>query len=122
MHTPFIALHNIHLPDTIIFKFQRPVFWYFTSLDGTILRHSEEKLTAECIFASLSNNHSSDCDIIAMYLYTKGKCMETYKTLVGFDHAGDKSMPEALRNVKYKDKKDVVVEFLDVAALSMRNV
>ncbi len=114
-----IALRTVYLPDTVVFKYQRPVYWYFRSLEGTILRRSEAKLTPEHIFASFTSNKHTDCEILATYFYTKGKCVETFKSLIGFAEAARESMPDELRQVTQGSKRDVVVEFLDEAALSM---
>ena len=40
----FNSVSYILLPDTIIYKFGDPTFWYFTSKDGTILRKSKKNV------------------------------------------------------------------------------
>ena len=34
----------ILLPDTIIYKYGNPTFWYFTSKDGTLMRKSKKNV------------------------------------------------------------------------------
>ena len=42
-------LTQINLPDTIIFKFEQPQFWYFTSKNGEILKKSKKSLNIQTI-------------------------------------------------------------------------
>lgn len=68
----FTNLAQVSIPDTIIFKYQQPVFWYFTSKNGEILRKSKKKLTIRNIEESFLK-HPSDTGIVAYYIYRKSK-------------------------------------------------
>ena len=61
----------ILLPDTIIYKYGDPTFWYFTSKDGTIMRKSKKNVNNKEIEKSFLKGSKSN-QIVAV-LYTNKK-------------------------------------------------
>ncbi len=62
---------SIILPDTIIFKYQKPCYWYFTSKnDNKLKKKSSMKLTTDHIKEVFTRKTSSS-GIIAYYIYKK---------------------------------------------------
>ena len=59
---------QINLPDTVIFKYERPSVWYFTSKNGEILRKSKKNLNVQTIEDSFLRN-VSESGIVAYYIY-----------------------------------------------------
>ena len=57
------------LPDTVIYKYGNPMFWYFTSKNGTILRKSKSNVHSENIQNSFLK-YVGNSDIVAV-LYSK---------------------------------------------------
>ena len=56
------------LPDTIIYRFQTPAFWYFTSKEGKILRKNKANVNNETIKKSFLNKVSPS-GIVAVYYF-----------------------------------------------------
>ena len=40
---------DIRLPDTVVYSYEQPQFWYFTSKTGEILRKSKKNFTLAAI-------------------------------------------------------------------------
>lgn len=60
----------IYIPDTIIYKYEQPSFWYFTAKNGEIMRKSKKNLSNEKIEESFLQNISQS-GIVAFYMYNK---------------------------------------------------
>lgn len=58
------------MPDTVIFKYEQPSFWYFTSKNGEILRKSKKNLNTESIEKRFLHK-VSDSGIVAYFIYQK---------------------------------------------------
>lgn len=67
-----------NIPDTVIYKFQQPRFWYFTSKDGTVKKRSPNKLKTDIIKEYFTKNISSS-EIVAWFMY-----IENNKKIVEF--------------------------------------
>lgn len=57
-----------NIPDTVIYKYQQPRFWYFTSKDGTIKKRSPNKLKTDIIKEYFTKNISPS-EIVAWFMY-----------------------------------------------------
>lgn len=62
------GFRGFNIPDTIIYKYQQPRSWYFTSLDGTIKKKEKDKLKSQTIEKKFLSNLSRS-GIVAWYLY-----------------------------------------------------
>lgn len=59
---------NINIPDTIIYIFCQPAYWYFTSKSGQIKKKNRYNLTSEKILEAFLKKRPLGCDIIAYFL------------------------------------------------------
>lgn len=62
---------TINIPDTIVYKYRQPAFWYFTASNGQVKRKSKYNLLNAKIEETFTRN-SRGCDIFAYYL-TRGE-------------------------------------------------
>eukprot|EP00927_Polykrikos_kofoidii_P032358 TRINITY_DN27599_c0_g1_i1.p1 TRINITY_DN27599_c0_g1~~TRINITY_DN27599_c0_g1_i1.p1 ORF type:complete len:963 (-),score=181.19 TRINITY_DN27599_c0_g1_i1:208-3024(-) len=60
----------LRIPDTVIFKYNAPSLWYFTSVDGTIKRKGKAKVNREHIEKEF-NRRASSSGILAYYVSTE---------------------------------------------------
>ncbi|CAE7288819.1 unnamed protein product [Symbiodinium sp. CCMP2592] len=70
----------LRIPDTIVFKFNYPSVWYFTSLDGTLKRKHKSKLNDEYIFQQFLKRPPA-CGIVAYYVRTVVDAEDAHKGL-----------------------------------------
>ena len=85
----------INIPDTIIYKYRQPAFWYFTANNGQVKRKSKYNLLNAKIEETFTRNKRG-CDIVAYYL-TRGS-QPSDVTIEYFDKAG-------FHNFLYKREK-----------------
>lgn len=78
--------HFFYLPDTVIYKYQQPRFWYFTSRDGSIKKRSQDKLKTDKIKEFFSKNVSQS-EIVAWFMYIENnKKIVEFLNLENFNH------------------------------------
>lgn len=58
----------LRLPHTVVFRYQQPSCWYFTSVDGSIKRKKKVHTTNQNIEAEFLRKPAS-CGIVATYMY-----------------------------------------------------
>ena len=63
---------KINIPDTIIFKYRQPAYWYFTASNGQVKRKSKYNLMNVRIEETFTRNRMGS-DIVAYYLTTDDK-------------------------------------------------
>ncbi len=69
----------IIIPQTILYKYQKPCYWYFTSvIDGKLKKKSSGKVNSTHIREVFSKNISKS-GIIAYYIYKKNKIISKYE-------------------------------------------
>ena len=68
------------IPQTILYKYQKPCYWYFTSkVDNKLKKKSTVKVTTEHI-REVFTKHISKSGIVAYYIYKKTKIESKYET------------------------------------------
>jgi hypothetical protein len=83
---PDISEHFFFLPDTVIYKYQQPRFWYFTSKDGSIKKRSQNKLKTDIIKEFFTKNVSQS-EIVAWFMYIDhSKKIVEFLNLENFNH------------------------------------
>ena len=112
------------MPHTIIYKYQKPCFWYFTSVvDGKLKKKSSSNLEVENIKRFFTKKISKT-GIIATYIYRKSKAPNKYHNYdVKNGHSGfDQDKIDFENNNTYKmpnttdnDNYTHVIEYLDSA-------
>ncbi|CAG9334238.1 unnamed protein product [Blepharisma stoltei] len=73
------------IPQTIIYKYYQPRYWFFTSQDGTIKRKSKDKLTKEQIQHDFMKAISPSGIIAVYYCIYKNKRVIEYLTTKTFN-------------------------------------
>eukprot|EP00930_Biecheleria_cincta_P096757 TRINITY_DN88551_c0_g1_i1.p1 TRINITY_DN88551_c0_g1~~TRINITY_DN88551_c0_g1_i1.p1 ORF type:complete len:837 (+),score=141.65 TRINITY_DN88551_c0_g1_i1:44-2554(+) len=115
------ASFSLRIPDTVIFKFDAPSVWYFTSVDGTIKRKHKTKLNEEHIEKEFLKRGSSS-GIVAYFVTTFTDEEDANRGLAGtseapttmqyFDEAG---LRDFLRNKQRRKGDGILQRFLEPA-------
>jgi len=59
---------EILVPDTIIYKFRIPAYWYFTGADGRLRRKNKANIVNQKIFKDFTAGARSDRDVVACHI------------------------------------------------------
>ena len=63
------TLHGVRVPPTIVYRFTKPVAWYFLSKDGTLKKRNKKRLQSAAIEEELQNwARGSVCGIAAIFM------------------------------------------------------
>ena len=100
------------IPHTILYKYQKPCYWYFTSIkDGKLKKKSSGKVNSYHIREVFTKNISNS-GIIAYYIYKKNKIQSKYES--------DKpNYEKRMKNLFDKDideenKSGYIMEYFDI--------
>lgn len=67
---------GIKLPDTVVYRYYQPYFWYFTSKDGSLKRKNKASVTNAKIEEAFLSKKATGSDVVAFYIandaYSKG--------------------------------------------------
>ena len=77
---------NVSIPDTVVYKYRQPAYWYFMSVEGSIKMKVQKNITNAKIFEAFSKQ-SKDAvtDIVAYYISpVEGPNGNTDKTTIEF--------------------------------------
>ena len=101
------SCQSILIPDTIIYRWAQPYFWYFTTKDGQILRKTKERIPIQSIEEAFSKS-SKQNDIQAEYMYVEEQSKKNQETVLieyfdqhsfkVFLHQREKSLNAILQN------------------------
>ena len=76
--TIFNSDPSVYIPQTILFKYQKPCYWYFTSvIDHKLKKKNSSKLNKENI-SQVFLKHVSKSGIVAYYIYKKSNVPSKY--------------------------------------------
>ena len=76
--TIFNSDPSVYIPQTILFKYQKPCYWYFTSvIDHKLKKKNSSKLNKENI-SQVFLKHIPKCGIVAYYIYKKNNVPSKY--------------------------------------------
>eukprot|EP01051_Picozoa_sp_SAG22_P022840 SAG22_NODE_5638_length_979_cov_0.928409_1_plen_203_part_01 len=77
---------NVSIPDTIVYKYRQPAYWYFMSVDGTIKMKAQKNIINAKIFEAFSKQRpDAVTDIVAYYISpVEGPEGNTDKTTIEF--------------------------------------
>jgi hypothetical protein len=60
---------NVSIPDTVVYKYRQPAYWYFMSVDGSIKMKTQKNITNAKIFEAFSKQRpDAVSDIVAYYI------------------------------------------------------
>jgi hypothetical protein len=65
--SPYKEHMNISIPDTVIFKSGKPVKWYFTNKEGTVLQKKQDNITYDNIIKKFLTG-SKNGDIVGYFI------------------------------------------------------
>ena len=123
--TIFNSDPSVYIPQTILFKYQKPCYWYFTSIvDHKLKKKNSSKLNKENI-SQVFLKHVSKSGIVAYYIYKKNNVPSKYisdkptfdKIMKNLDKDMDKS--EASKNNSLneniqKKNEAYIIEYFDL--------
>ena len=92
------------IPDTVIYQYALPRYWYFTSKSGLIMKKSNQNLNERQIFEAFTKK-ISDSGIVSMLMYIEeGQHIVDYLDIVKF---------ESFIKLRKKNNEMILQKFID---------
>ena len=122
--TIFNSDPSVYIPQTILFKYQKPCYWYFTSvIDHKLKKKNSSKLNKENI-SQVFLKHVSKSGIVAYYIYKKSNVPSKYisdkptfdkimKNLCKDDSKSDTIKNKISNENSHKKNEAYIIEYFD---------
>ena len=121
--TIFNSDPSVYIPQTILFKYQKPCYWYFTSvIDHKLKKKNSSKLNKENI-SQVFLKHVSKSGIVAYYIYKKNNVPSKYISdkptfdKIMKDICKDESKSDTsknnISNESHKKNEAYIIEYFD---------
>ena len=114
---------KINVPETVIYRYGNPYYWYFTDKENIIRKKTTLNLTKANIKERFLKNASAS-GIVATYIYHTSNLnlisaisQQERKITTQDDNIGGKLVNEIERNKEYKG--ETIFEFLDAEGFSI---
>lgn len=101
---------NVVIPNTVVYKYRQPAYWYYSSSDQQLKMKKKGDMTNQKIFDSFSKRKNPSCEVVAYYISTRDtqQGIET-TTMEYFDEAG---LYDFLFN-RQKEHNGIIQKFID---------
>lgn len=101
---------NVVIPNTVVYKYRQPAYWYYSSSDQQLKMKKKGDMTNQKIYDSFSKRKNPSCEVVAYYISTRDTeaGMET-TTMEYFDEAG---LSDFLFN-RQKEHNGIIQKFID---------
>lgn len=101
---------NVVIPNTVVYKYRQPAYWYYSSSDQQLKLKKKGDMTNQKIFDSFSKRKNPSCEVVAYYISTRDTeaGIET-TTMEYFDETG---LYDFLFN-RQKEHNGIIQKFID---------
>lgn len=101
---------NVVIPNTVVYKYRQPAYWYYSSSDQQIKMKKKGDMTNQKIYDSFSKRKNPSCEVVAYYISTRETeaGLET-TTMEYFDETG---LYDFLFN-RQKEHNGIIQKFID---------
>jgi len=101
---------NVVIPNTVVYKYRQPAYWYYSSSDQQLKMKKKGDMTNQKIYDSFSKRKNPSCEVVAYYISTRETeaGVET-TTMEYFDEAG---LYDFLFN-RQKEHNGIIQKFID---------
>merc|ERR1711988_630762 len=101
---------NVVIPNTVVYKYRQPAYWYYSSSDQQLKMKKKGEMTNQKIYDSFRKRKNPTCEVVAYYISTRETeaGLET-TTMEYFDDAG---LHDFLFN-RQKEHNGIIQKFID---------
>merc|ERR1712100_647294 len=101
---------NVVIPNTVVYKYRQPAYWYYSSSDQQMKMKRKSDMTNQRIYDSFKKRKNPTCEVVAYYISTRenDEGIET-TTMEYFDEAG---LYDFLFN-RQKEHNGIIQKFID---------
>merc|ERR1711934_1064999 len=87
---------NVVIPNTVIYKYRQPAYWYYSSSDQQMKMRKKGEMTNQKIYDSFRKRKNPTCEVVAYYISTREN--DEGKEMTSMEYFDDQGLHDFLFN------------------------
>jgi len=101
---------NVVIPNTVVYKYRQPAYWYYSSSDQQMKMKKKGEMTNLKIYESFRKRKNAACEVVAYYISTREN--EEGKSMTCMEYFDDAGLNDFLFN-RPKEHNGIIQKFID---------
>jgi len=101
---------NVVIPNTVVYKYRQPAYWYYSSGDQQMKMRKKGEMTNQKIYDSLRKRKNPTCEIVAYYISTREN--DEGKEMTSMEYFDELGLHDFLFN-RQKEHNGIIQKFID---------
>lgn len=101
---------NVVIPNTVVYKYRQPAYWYYSSSDQQMKMRKKGEMTNQKIYESFRKRKNPSCEVVAYYISTREN--DEGKEMTSMEYFDDAGLQDFLFN-RQKEHNGIIQKFID---------
>jgi hypothetical protein len=101
---------NVVIPNTVVYKYRQPAYWYYSSSDQQMKMRKKGEMTNQKIYESFRKRKNPSCEVVAYYISTRES--DEGKEMTSMEYFDDAGLNDFLFN-RQKEHNGIIQKFID---------
>jgi len=101
---------NVVIPNTVVYKYRQPAYWYYSSSDQQMKMRKKGEMTNQRIYDWFRKRKNPSCEIVAYYISTREN--DEAKEMTSIEYFDDAGLQDFLFN-RQKEHNGIIQKFID---------
>jgi hypothetical protein len=101
---------NVVIPNTVVYKYRQPAYWYYSSSDQQMKMRKKGEMTNQKIYDSFRKRKNPTCEVVAYYISTRDN--EEGREMTSMEYFDEAGLHDFLFN-RQKEHNGIIQKFID---------
>lgn len=101
---------NVVIPNTVVYKYRQPAYWYYSSSDQQMKMRKKGEMTNQKIYDSFRKRKNPTCEVVAYYISTREN--DDGKEMTSIEYFDEQGLHDFLFN-RQKEHNGIIQKFID---------
>jgi len=101
---------NVVIPNTVVYKYRQPAYWYYSSSDQQMKMRKKGEMTNQKIYDWFRKRKNPSCEIVAYYISTREN--DEGREMTSIEYFDDAGLQDFLFN-RQKEHNGIIQKFID---------
>lgn len=101
---------NVVIPNTVVYKYRQPAYWYYSSSDQQMKMRKKGEMTNQKIYDSFRKRKNPTCEVVAYYISTREN--DEGKEMTSIEYFDETGLHDFLFN-RQKEHNGIIQKFID---------
>jgi len=101
---------NVVIPNTVVYKYRQPAYWYYSSSDQQMKMRKKGEMTNQKIYDSFRKRKNPTCEVVAYYISTREN--DDGREMTSMEYFDEAGLHDFLFN-RQKEHNGIIQKFID---------